>query len=474
MVLLSATCWSLAGVMLMSAYASHQWQALAGLLMIFQAFCGAVTFLRFRATRDAVLPDFLSVFLFMQLVNKTITFLGIVTSQGNAGLAIIANRMEDAMSVPLVYQFQAELVFFAATVLFTVTWCLLERGRIRALWHEPSARLSWILFGGSALGYLVLQYNIIPIGGLGQVEAILRLMVIGALAILLGGRTRFALGKSHSWVVYLAMAPLMVWALRSGMKGNVLLVMMPVLLPIFRRLTFVRVGFLSMFIVFVLLFVFPFSEQWREANWASYGNSENVGIAEVASRVGAQWDQRGLIETATVSAGRWFARGSSAAQGGLVMQISASDGHIGGILISGLKTIFIPRVLWPGKPVYAPGAWFTWYLGEAPSPEEASTSTQMMMPTELYWMYGVPGVVIGIPLIALLYFFVWDTWLRQAATRLVPLAALFPLIGRAGYLEGIHTLYAVTAPIIMLVYVWAMDVAQRQLLPQFNLIRNRR
>lgn len=45
------------------------------------------------------------------------------------------------------------------------------------------------------------------------------------------------------------------------------------------------------------------------------------------------------------------------------MQLAERDGFIGAVLIEGLSSIFVPRFLWPEKPSYMPGAWFTWYLG---------------------------------------------------------------------------------------------------------------
>jgi hypothetical protein len=56
---------------------------------------------------------------------------------------------------------------------------------------------------------------------------------------------------------------------------------------------------------------------------------------------------------------------------------------------------FIPRVIWPDKPAVPRGAWFTAYIGFSPSEEEATTSTGMTATGELYWNFGIPGVLIG-------------------------------------------------------------------------------
>jgi hypothetical protein len=56
---------------------------------------------------------------------------------------------------------------------------------------------------------------------------------------------------------------------------------------------------------------------------------------------------------------------------------------------------FIPRIVWPGKPLVSRGAWFTTYLGIAPREAEATTSTGMTAVGEWYWNFGVLGVVVG-------------------------------------------------------------------------------
>jgi hypothetical protein len=67
----------------------------------------------------------------------------------------------------------------------------------------------------------------------------------------------------------------------------------------------------------------------------------------------------------------------------------------------------IPRLLWPEKPNVSRGAWFTTYLGFSPREEEATTSTGITAAGELYWNFGVPGVMIGMCAIGLLFGQLW-------------------------------------------------------------------
>src|SRR3981189_1813213 len=75
---LGGGAWGLIGVSLALLYGPSEWQATVGVLMLFQAFCGVLTWHRFRLTRDAVLPDFLTVMLFGLFITKAVSTLGLI------------------------------------------------------------------------------------------------------------------------------------------------------------------------------------------------------------------------------------------------------------------------------------------------------------------------------------------------------------------------------------------------------------
>jgi hypothetical protein len=461
-----SSLWALTGVTLVISYATSDWQACAGVLMISQAFVGGLVWKRFSALRAAVLPDFLSLVLFNQFITKTLSLLGVFArSLGDSASTTLIDELSRYETVPLEYQFQAELVFLLATITFTILWIWQEGKRPLALWDEPPSRMLWMTYAVCLFVFLGLSASGFGVA-LGLVPDLFRLASIGALAILLGGRSAYALGASKSWLAILALSPFFYGALQTGMKSEVGFVSLPILLPIFRRITVPRLAVLCSFLAFVVLFVFPFSQSWREANWYARGNSQQVGIREVAANVLGLWEEDGLFATAQSSTGKWLVRGSSSESGGLVMQLADRDGLIGPVLIEGLATIFVPRFLWPDKPTYAPGAWFTWYLGQAESPETATTSTAMMLATELYWMFGVAGVLFGMAVLSVLYFTVWRVLLKASVKGLLPKLAMFALVARAGGMEEVHTVYAVSSPIILLIYVLVLNTLLEIVVPK--------
>jgi len=72
-----------------------------------------------------------------------------------------------------------------------------------------------------------------------------------------------------------------------------------------------------------------------------------------------------------------------------------------------LKYAFIPRIVWRDKPIVSRGTWFTTYLGMAPRPEEATTSTGMTAYGEWYWNFGILGVIGGMFLTGVLEGGLW-------------------------------------------------------------------
>jgi hypothetical protein len=460
--------WSLIGMGLAASYPLSEWPATAGILMITQAFCGAFAWHRFSLMRDAILPDYLSLFLLTQFVNKSLTALNeVFKTDREAGGAISENL--SVSSLPQEYLFYAEAIFLLATVIFTLTFRVLEGRTTPGVWQVPDSRITWATFGLSSAAIIAIQAS--GFGSyLGMTQELLRYFSIGSIAVLLGGQTDYALGRKRSWLPLLALMPVAFYALTSGVKGEIALVSLPVLLPAIRKLNLTRSLLLGGFLVFTVMFVFPYTRAWRDANWFGLGGTENADIWTVSSSVFSRWQQEGPLAMAAEGATHWMSRVSSAEAGGLVMMIADRDGPIGAETIEGFLTIFIPRFLWPDKPAYAPGAWFTWYLGEAPSPETATSSTAMMLPTELYWMYGIVGVSLGMLLLAVLNFHIWRYLnLKAAQGRMVPSVALFALLANAIVLEPSAVIYAFSGPVILLVYVIIFDQLQRLFMPRFSL-----
>ena len=92
--------------------------------------------------------------------------------------------------------------------------------------------------------------------------------------------------------------------------------------------------------------------------------------------------------------------------GFMVGEVSRSGLQLGSTM-KGLYYAFIPRIIWPEKPLVSRGGWFTTYLGMARSEAEATTSTGMTTVGEWYWNFGVAGVAVGMFLTGALISGLW-------------------------------------------------------------------
>jgi hypothetical protein len=90
----------------------------------------------------------------------------------------------------------------------------------------------------------------------------------------------------------------------------------------------------------------------------------------------------------------------------LVQEVSLHGFQYGGTMKYAAYA-FIPRLLWPEKPSVSRGAWFTAYIGFSPREAESTTSTGMTAVGELYWNFGVPGVMVGMCMIGMAFGQLW-------------------------------------------------------------------
>jgi hypothetical protein len=91
----------------------------------------------------------------------------------------------------------------------------------------------------------------------------------------------------------------------------------------------------------------------------------------------------------------FFNRQFEAVPVGFIVHEVREGGFMMGETMRYVFYMFIPRILWPDKPVVSRAGWFTYYLGLSESPASATTGTGQSAQGELYWNFGLAGVVIG-------------------------------------------------------------------------------
>jgi hypothetical protein len=92
-----------------------------------------------------------------------------------------------------------------------------------------------------------------------------------------------------------------------------------------------------------------------------------------------------------------------------VGRLVEEDGFYGGTTLEYLGTAFIPRFLWPDKPLIAKGSWFAVRIGQGYIKPDglSSNSVNMTVPGELYLNFGWMGVLFGCILFGAIIAILW-------------------------------------------------------------------
>jgi hypothetical protein len=106
-----------------------------------------------------------------------------------------------------------------------------------------------------------------------------------------------------------------------------------------------------------------------------------------------------------------IARGCLFAQLSQVARIADEEGFYKGETLEYVTYAFIPRIIWPEKPLITPGQWFAEKIGRGWRISETrfSNSINMTLAGEFYLNFGWAGSVAGIVLMTFLYTILWET-----------------------------------------------------------------
>lgn len=133
--------------------------------------------------------------------------------------------------------------------------------------------------------------------------------------------------------------------------------------------------------------------------------------------------------------------------GGFIVSDVREHGFKYGQTMENLTYAFIPRIIWPDKPLVTRGSWFTSYLGGSGSEEESKTSTGMYSAGELYWNFGMPGVVFGMFIMGAMFSYLASVVGDGPQQRVIPMIIFMDVVAR------IVEQAAATEVFVLLVYL---------------------
>lgn len=94
---------------------------------------------------------------------------------------------------------------------------------------------------------------------------------------------------------------------------------------------------------------------------------------------------------------------------------------------------YVPRLLWPGKPIFDNGQWVTSNFGHGPWIRSSTGATWV---GELYYNFGWTGIIVGMTLLGVWFRFLQESFLRIDATIPAMLAGIVTILLLAHGLEA--------------------------------------
>ena len=233
------------------------------------------------------------------------------------------------------------------------------------------------------------------------------LTAVASLALI--PRQYFGLSRnSFALLLTVGTAGLLVVNARSLSKAYIMYSFLPLMwMALAHRVRARRTAVLGVALVlFYLVFVAPAVTRARN-RVALGGESVASAITNSSSPLGALASPEAFVTSLSQQVEHFLERNFEAIATGFLIGEVRKDGFRMGETMEYAAYAFVPRVLWPDKPNVTRGAWFTAYLGFAAREEEATTSTGITATGELYWNFGIPGVLIGMFGIGCLYGLLW-------------------------------------------------------------------
>ena len=160
-----------------------------------------------------------------------------------------------------------------------------------------------------------------------------------------------------------------------------------------------------LFIILIPLYFFivaPLSSDLRYQYWKGQEVNKTQSLRNVL-----QGKASDLSNTSKNPLELFLSRSGQITPPAYIIQEVELRGFMYGGTLKYMAFSLVPRIFWKDKPMVSQSAWFTYYLGMARSPEEATSSTGITAIGELYWNFGYLGVIIGMFVLGLGFAGLW-------------------------------------------------------------------
>lgn len=347
---------------------------------------------------------------------------------------------------------KGELITVGGSVLTVWAWKLAGGQRFRL---QEAILQSWrdkallkVTYAMSVTGIIVSR--LFPyIGDLtGQLLPVLHSMGIGVAALLVLSRVSRPIVRLFA--VSILSVPFVVDALGKGMKESLILVLLPVAFFAWRAAPskLGRMGLIAAGTLLVGL-IAAYVGHFRDVVWRP---KANLPTSQVVESFVASLTQDGALTTVAEGIENFLARNNASIHRGWAVSIADERGFEPELVFAPMAYVFVPRILWSGKPAIRQGWEYSGVVFGARYISWSDSSTAAGLYTSLYLGGWVFAVLFGAVLAGLIV-----AWATRAALRYGGRTAavlyVFTLVPFAMRLDETWTVGALSGPVISLVYV---------------------
>ena len=362
---------------------------------------------------------------------------------------------------PVASIIKAEIATIAGTLLTVGAWW--AAGGIRhspgLLLSTPSASLVRLLVvtymaSLAALALMAFVPQLYALSG----QLMPTMLVLGAttaffLPLLLARKRAVRLA-----IVVLMGLPFLYVSLGTGMKENIILALAPTVYLLWsqplRRGT--RVG-LALAALVGVAFITSYIGYFRAEVWhADRAIDQSAAMEEYLEAV----SDAGVLATVQEGSEAFLARNNVAPGRGWAVAIEDAEGHRPGLVFSPLLYVFVPRMLWPGKPEIRQGWEYAGLVFGDHYIAWSDSSLSAGLYPALYLGGGWTMVVLGALGVGLAMAFFTHLAFRMGGPVLVGLFSL-SMLPFALRLDEAWTVGAFSAPLINFVYILVIFMAAR-------------
>jgi hypothetical protein len=358
------------------------------------------------------------------------------------------------------FMFQAQIIATLAVFIPLLAYEAVERNfgaRMRLGVPKIGFEVpDWLLFR-LAMFFLLLGWGPYLMGlDLGFLGMLSSLTQLGSYICIFTLNSRWLIDPRPPWPGWSRWLPLLLavsesayFAVFGGERGRVAWPLVAFSLPyILRRRINMKRALVGVLFFAAFAFVFKQLAETRRTLWGFDRVQyviEKIAPSEAQPILPAEVTEADRADTFGVM--RLMARLSTFNQLTQVYRFAEEEGFYEGETMQYIVYVFIPRALWQGKPLVAPGQWFAAKIGRGSRLESGgfSNAINMTIPGELYLNFGWPGVIAGLTLLTVMYFLFWEaarmaTETNNALGHAFAFALLYQAIFNGSHFGGVVNL----------------------------------